>query len=84
MESISNITKKGGLMSKSKSYFWDQAESKFEEVCDKVEQGLLTQSQAINEIKDADMAWGLIGFDTVEDVIDAISEVKVSAGTRFM
>ena len=71
-------------MSKSKSYFRDQAESKFEEVCDKVEQGLLTQSQAINEIKDADMAWGLIGFDTVEDVIDAISEVKVSAGTRFM
>ncbi len=71
-------------MSKSKSYFWDKAEAKFEEICDKVEQGLLTQSQAINEIKDSDEAWGLIGFDTVEDVIDAISEVKVGAGTRFI
>ena len=71
-------------MSKSKSLFWDQAESKFEEVCDGIEQGTLTQSQAIKEIRDSDLAWGLIGFNTVEDVIDAISEVKVLAGTRFI
>jgi|TARA_B110000438_G_C15313835_1_gene436503 hypothetical protein len=71
-------------MSKSKSLFWDQAESKFEEVCDGIEQGTLTQSQAIKEIRDSDLAWGLIGFNTVEDVIDAISEVKVFAGARFI
>ena len=60
-----------------KNWAWDCAEKKLDEVVEKVENGLLTQSQAVKEIQDADENWGLVGFDTVNDVIDFICEVKV-------
>ena len=39
-------------MSKVKNWAWDCAEKKLDEVVEKVENGLLTQSQAVKEIKD--------------------------------
>jgi negative regulator of genetic competence, sporulation and motility len=64
-------------MSKVKNWAWDKAEEKLDDVVDRIENGTLTQSQAVKEIQDADENWGLVGFDTVEDVIDFLSEIKV-------
>jgi len=64
-------------MSKVKNWAWDCAEKKLDEVVEKVENGLLTQSQAVKEIKDSNENWGLLGFDSVDDIIDYISEIKV-------
>jgi hypothetical protein len=64
-------------MSLSKSYFWDQAEKKLDTIVEQIETGLLTQSQAIKTIIDADEAWGLLGFDSVNDVTDFITDIKV-------
>tara|TARA_Y100001949_G_scaffold121356_1_gene103231 strand:- start:1345 stop:1557 length:213 start_codon:yes stop_codon:yes gene_type:complete len=63
-------------MSKVKNWAWDCAENKLDEVVEKVKNGTFTQSQAVKEIKNANENWGLIGFDTVEDVIEFICEVK--------
>ena len=64
-------------MSLSKSYFWDQAEKKLDTIVEQIETGLLTQSQAIKTIIDSDEAWGLLGFDSVNDVTDFITDIKV-------
>jgi hypothetical protein len=66
-------------MSKVKNWAWDKAEATLDSVIDRVKLGQLTQSQAVKEIEDADENWGLIGFDTVEDVIDFVDEVEVQA-----
>lgn len=64
-------------MSKVKNWAWDKAEDKLDDVVEKVEKGLLTKSQAVKEIQDADENWGLLGFDTVDDVIDFIDEIEI-------
>ena len=66
-------------MSKVKNWAWDKSEATLDSVIDRVKLGQLTQSQAVKEIEDADENWGLIGFDTVEDVIDFVDEVEVQA-----
>jgi len=60
-----------------KNWAWDKAEDKLDNVVEKVEKGLLTKSQAVKEIQDADENWGLLGFDTVDDVIDFIDEIEI-------
>ena len=64
-------------MSKVKNWLWDKAEEKLDNVIDRVKANQITKSQAIKEIQDADEAWELIGFDTIEDVIDFVDEVEV-------
>ena len=64
-------------MSKVKNWLWDKAEEKLDNVIDRVKTNQITKSQAIKEIQDADEAWELIGFDTIEDVIDFVDEVEV-------
>ena len=64
-------------MSKVKNWLWDKAEEKLDNVIDRVKTNQITKSQAVKEVQDADEAWELIGFDTVEDVIDFIDEVEV-------
>ena len=60
-----------------KNWLWDKAENKLDSIVDRVKTNQITKSQAVKEIQDADEAWELIGFDTVEDVIDFIDEVEV-------
>lgn len=56
---------------------WDKAEAKLEDTVDKLRCGFITQSQAVKEIQDANEAWELMGFDTIDDVIDyMVDEVK--------
>ena len=64
-------------MSKVKNWLWDKAEEKLDNVIDRVKTNQITKSQAKKEIQDADEAWELIGFDTIEDVIDFVDEVEV-------
>ena len=64
-------------MSKVKNWLWDKAEEKLDNVIDRVKTNQITKSQAIKEIQDANEAWELIGFDTIEDVIDFVDEVEV-------
>ena len=64
-------------MSKVKNWLWDKAEEKLDNVIDRVKTNQITKSQAVKEVQDADEAWEVIGFDTVEDVIDFIDEVEV-------
>ena len=64
-------------MSKVKNWLWDKAEEKLDNVINRVKTNQITKSQAIKEIQDADEAWELIGFDTIEDVIDFVDEVEV-------
>lgn len=61
-------------MSKTMQWAWDKAEDKLNEVTDRLQKGFITQSQAIKEIQDADENWALMGFDTVDDVIDYMTE----------
>jgi|TARA_B100000768_G_C11231553_1_gene355282 hypothetical protein len=64
-------------MSKTMQWAWDKAETKLEDTVDKLRCGFITQSQAVKEIQDADENWALMGFDTVDDVIDYMTdEVK--------
>ncbi|MBR18607.1 MAG: hypothetical protein CMA64_00420 [Euryarchaeota archaeon] len=64
-------------MSKVKNWLWDKAEDKLDSIINRVKTNQITKSQAVKEISDADEAWELIGFDTVEDVIDFVDEVEV-------
>ena len=61
-------------MSKTMQWAWDKAEDKLNEVTERLQKGFITQSQAIKEIQDADENWALMGFDTVDDVIDYMTE----------
>lgn len=64
-------------MSKTMQWAWDKAEAKLEDTVDKLRCGFITQSQAVKEIQDANEAWELMGFDTIDDVIDyMVDEVK--------
>ena len=69
-------------MSKVKNWLWDKAEEKLDNVIDRVKTNQITKSQAIKEIQDADEAWELIGFDTIEDVIDFVDEVEVQVSAK--
>ena len=56
---------------------WDKAEEKLEDTVDKLRCGFITQSQAVKEIQDANEAWELMGFDTIDDVSDyMVDEAK--------
>lgn len=61
-------------MSKTMQWAWDKAEEKLEDTVDKLRCGFITQSQAIKEIQDANESWELMGFDTIDDVIDYMIE----------
>jgi hypothetical protein len=64
-------------MSKTMQWAWDKAEEKLEDTVDKLRCGFITQSQAVKEIQDANEAWELMGFDTIDDVIDyMVDEAK--------
>ena len=60
-----------------KSWLWDKAEEKLDSIVNRVKTNQITKSQAVKEIQDADEAWELIGFESVEDVIDFIDEVEI-------
>lgn len=61
-------------MSKTMQWAWDKAEEKLEDTVDKLRCGFITQSQAVKEIQDANESWELMGFDTIDDVIDYMIE----------
>ena len=67
-------------MSRTMQWAWDKAEEKLEGVIDRVRLGQLTQSQAVKEIQDANENWALMGFDTIEDVIDYMQDETVETG----
>ena len=67
-------------MSRTMQWAWDSAEEKLEGVIDRVRLGQLTQSQAVKEIQDANENWALMGFDTIEDVIDYMQDETVETG----
>ena len=67
-------------MSRTMQWAWDSAEEKLEGVIDRVRLGQLTQSQAVRELQDANENWALMGFDTIEDVIDYMQDETVETG----
>lgn len=67
-------------MSKTMQWAWDSAEEKLEGIIDRVRLGQITQSQAVKEIQDANENWDLMGFDTIEDVIDYMQDETVETG----
>lgn len=58
-------------MSKTKNYYWDEAEKAVDKIIDNLKNQLITKSVAIKEILDVE-AVALVGIDefNVEEVID--------------
>ena len=53
-------------MSKTKAYYWTEAENAMSKAIDAVKGGWLIEL-AVNELKDSDYAWSLLGYDEFED-----------------
>ena len=53
-------------MSKTKNYYWNEAENALDTAIDAVKNGWLIEL-AVNELKDKDYAWSLLGYDEFED-----------------
>ena len=53
-------------MSKTKDYYWTEAENAINLAIDKVKNGWLIEL-AVNELKDTNFAWNLLGYDEFED-----------------
>ena len=67
-------------MGKVKAWAYDEAEDKIDSIVQKIENGLIDHTQAYKIIDDDKYTnWGLLGFDTSEDVKDFIGETTVKA-----
>ena len=65
-------------MGKVKAWAWDEAENKLDSIVHKIENGLIDHDQAYKMIDDDKYTnWGLLGFDTSDDVKDFICETTV-------
>ena len=53
-------------MSKTKDYYWTEAENAISKEIHAVKGGWLIEL-AVNELKDSDYAWSLLGYDEFED-----------------
>tara|TARA_Y100000356_G_C11009682_1_gene157665 strand:- start:214 stop:426 length:213 start_codon:yes stop_codon:yes gene_type:complete len=53
-------------MSKTKNYYWTEAENAMDTAIEKVKGGWLIEL-AVNDLKDSNYAWGLLGYDEFED-----------------
>ena len=53
-------------MSKTKNYYWTEAENAIATAIDKVKNGWLIEL-AVNDLKDSNYAWSLLGYDEFED-----------------
>ena len=53
-------------MSKTKNYYWTEAENAIDTASDKVKNGWLIEL-AVNDLKDSNYAWSLLGYDEFED-----------------
>ena len=65
-------------MSKTKNYYWNEAENALDTAIDAVKNGWLIEL-AVNELKEKNYAWSLLGYDEFEDdlgdwLTDYISE----------
>ena len=65
-------------MSKTKDYYWTEAENAMSKAIDAVKGGWLIEL-AVNELKEKNYAWSLLGYDEFEDdlgdwLTDYISE----------
>ena len=65
-------------MSKTKDYYWTEAENAMSTAIDAVKNGWLIEL-AVNELKEKNYAWSLLGYDEFEDdlgdwLTDYISE----------
>ena len=72
--------KKGHIMSKTKSYFWDEAEKFVDNIACQVKGGMLTFEQGVNEIMNSNQALELIGIydqDSCEECLHyAVEDLK--------
>ena len=53
-------------MSKTKNYYWTEDENAMDTAIDKVKGGWLIEF-AVNDLKDSNYAWSLLGYDEFED-----------------
>ena len=65
-------------MSKTKNYYWNEAENALDTAIDAVKKGWMIEL-AVNELKEKNCAWSLLGYDEFEDdlgdwLTDYISE----------
>ena len=65
-------------MSKTKNYYWNEAENALDTAIDAVKNGWMIEL-AVNELKEKNYAWSLLGYDEFEDdlgdwLTDYISE----------
>jgi hypothetical protein len=67
-------------MGKVKSWLWDQAEDKLDSITIKIENGEIDHDTAYKMIDDdTSTAWNILGFDTIDDVKDYLSEIVVKS-----
>ena len=59
-------------MSKTKNYYWDEAEKFVESVFENLKKGLIDKDEAKKEILESDVALDLIGINAcnIDEVID--------------
>tara|TARA_R100000541_G_scaffold20944_1_gene30739 strand:+ start:462 stop:665 length:204 start_codon:yes stop_codon:yes gene_type:complete len=59
-------------MSKTKNYYWDEAEKFVESVFENLKKGLIDKDEAKKEILESDVALDLIGINefNIDEVID--------------
>ena len=65
-------------MCKVKAWAYDEAEDKIDSIVQKIENGLIDHNQAYKIIdEDKYTNWGLLGFDTIDDVKMFLSETSL-------
>ncbi len=59
-------------MSKTKNYYWDEAEKLVDSVVENLKKGLINKNEAKKEILESDVALDLIGINAfnIDEVID--------------
>ena len=57
-------------MSKTKNYYWNEAENALDTAIDAVKNGWMIEL-AVNELKEKNYAWSLLGYDEFEDDLGA-------------
>ena len=61
-------------MSKTKNFYWDEAKDYLTSVTKEVNTCKLNVKDAVKKCLDANIAWGLIGFDTDYDLEGQLEE----------
>ena len=69
-------------MSKTKDYYWTEAENAMSKAIDAVKNGWLIEL-AVNELKDKDCAWSLLGYDEFEDDLTSWLTDYINEGVAY-